>query len=339
MAASVYLYTGPEIGERNDAIQAIKESLQKKYGAVEDYLFYASETPSSDFMASLMNGSLFSDSIFVLVKNAESIKKKDDIELISQWISSDPEPSSVLIFISDEFSVDSKLKKIIPEKNQKVFWELSAERKKPWLSNWFSKNGYSLADDAAELILEYVENDTESLRKECSRFLVCFPKGTKISVADVESVLSHNREENAFSLFDTMANLSTGENCVLEKSLEVLQKVLCSKENEPIVIIGGLTSCFRKLENYHRLRSEGKTDDFNLKINGFSSRKMKDQYKRASLVWSTGQVAAILSLLSSTHMEILSDGSFFSEVALQRLVYEIVVKKGVPSQIYQSDLS
>lgn len=337
MAASIYLYTGPEIGSRNDAVLEIKKDLEKKYGAVEDYLFYATETAASDFMGSLTNGSLFSDSIFVLVRNAEIIKKKEDIELISQWINSNPEPSSVLVLISDEISVDAKLKKIIPEKNQKIFWELSQEKKKPWLFNWFSKNGYSIDEDAADLILELLENDTETFRKECSRFLVCFPKGSHISVTDVDAVLSYNREVTVFSLFDAMAHFNTEENNVLEKSLEILQQIFHSKEGDSFALINGLLFSFRKLELYHSLCAQSKNDDFNLKINGFSSKKMKEQYYRASRVWSAGQVAAVLALLASAQVEILSEGTLFSEILMQKIVYEIVVKKGGSSQEYKID--
>ena len=75
MAASVYLYTGPEIGEQNDAVQKIKASLKKKFGEIEDYSFYANETPAAEFMTVLQNESLFASATCVVVKNADVIKK------------------------------------------------------------------------------------------------------------------------------------------------------------------------------------------------------------------------------------------------------------------------
>ena len=82
MTPPVYLFTGPEFGERNDAIENLKNSVSKKFGSVDNYLFYASETPVNEFMSVLQNESLFSEATFITVKNAETIKKKD--ELISQ---------------------------------------------------------------------------------------------------------------------------------------------------------------------------------------------------------------------------------------------------------------
>ena len=48
MSAPLYLYTGPEFGERNDAVAAIKATLRKKYGDIDEYLYYASEKSVSE---------------------------------------------------------------------------------------------------------------------------------------------------------------------------------------------------------------------------------------------------------------------------------------------------
>ena len=74
--------------------------------------------------------------------------------------------------------------------------------------------------------------------------------------------------------------------------------------------------------------------DFNLKINGFSSKKMKNQYSKASRIWTVGQVVAVLSLLSSADMNIRSSGTLLEDTLLQKLLYEIIIKKGGTSSVY-----
>ena len=119
-----YLFTGPEIGERQDAIQRIRQELTKKYGASpEEQSFYASETAVSDIVSVLRNGSLFSDVRLILVKNAESIKKKEDVELLGAYIAQ-PQEDTTLILISDEIGIDKKLEAAIPKEQKKIFWEL-----------------------------------------------------------------------------------------------------------------------------------------------------------------------------------------------------------------------
>lgn len=287
MTPPVYLFTGPEFGERNDAIENLKNSVSKKFGSVDNYLFYASETPVNEFMSVLQNESLFSEATFITVKNAETIKKKDEIEIILNWIKNVKSENAVLVLVSDEISVDSKIEKAVPSSNQKKFWEMYEDKKLPWLQNYFSKNGYTLTEDAGNLILSLIENNTQSLKAECSKFFICFPKGTKITEETVDKILTHTREENAFSLFDAMSNSQKTSQERFQNSLEILQKIRLSKENSSVMIIAGLSSCFRKLSLWHKLRLEGKNDDFNLKINGFSSAKIKKQYLSASKNWTS----------------------------------------------------
>jgi len=335
MTAPVFLFTGPEAGERNETLKTTINSLKKKFGDTEEYHFYASETPVQEFMTVLQNESLFAGSTCVVVKNAEVIKKKEDIEMISSWISSCTSETSVLILTSDSISVDTKLEKLIPPSNKKVFWEMFENRKVPWIVSFFRKNGYNITDDAAELILEMIENNTETLKNECSRFFILFPKEHAIVPEDVESVLTHTREENAFSLFDAMSASPSPANIRFEKSLEILQKIRLSKDNSSVLILAGLTSCFRKVVLWHKLKNEGKNDDFNLKINGFSGKTIKAQYERASKIWTSGQSTAILADLATTDMQIRSGGTLMEDVLLQKLLYEIIIKKGATCASYE----
>ena len=333
MTPPVYLFTGPEFGERNDAIENLKNSVSKKFGSVDNYLFYASETPVNEFMSVLQNESLFSEATFITVKNAETIKKKDEIEIILNWIKNVKSENAVLVLVSDEISVDSKIEKAVPSSNQKKFWEMYEDKKLPWLQNYFSKNGYTLTEDAGNLILSLIENNTQSLKAECSKFFICFPKGTKITEETVDKILTHTREENAFSLFDAMSNSQKTSQERFQNSLEILQKIRLSKENSSVMIIAGLSSCFRKLSLWHRLRLEGKNDDFNLKINGFSSAKIKKQYLSAAKNWTSGETSAILSILEETDMNIRSGGTLLENTLLEKALYEIIIKKGSSSAV------
>ena len=312
----IFLYTGPEFGKRNDAVEAVKVSHKKQFGVIDEHSFYLLETPLSQVMTILQSGTLFSDGVCVVCRNAELIKKKDDIQMIADWLEN-PEPSAVLILVSDEISVDSKLEKLVPASNRKKFWEMFENEKLPWVTSYFSKNGYRIQQGAAKLILELIENNTQSLAAECSRFFVLFPKDHEITEDDVDSVLTHSREENAFSLFRELANNADPAPVRLEKGLQILQKIRLSKENSSVMIIAGLASCFRKLQDWHR-RGESAVPQATL----------QKQYRSAARVWSLKQTAAILAVLASTDMEIRSGGSQMEDILLQKMLYEIVIKGG-----------
>lgn len=102
------------------------------------------------------------------------------------------------------------------------------------------------------------------------------------------------------------------------------------------MIIAGLSSCFRKLVSWHRINNESViADDFTLRTNGFSSKIMQKQYKNAAKIWTVGQATAILSILAATDMDIRSGGNQLEDVYLQKMLYEIIMKKGAISAVYE----
>lgn len=328
MAAPIYLYTGPEIGNRNDQVETVKASLVKKFGDVDNYLLYASDSKIEDIIAKLQTESLFVPATCIVLREAELIKKKEEVELIASWLKN-AKDSSTLILVSDEISVDSKLEKIIPKENKTVFWAMDESRLGSWLSGYFRKNGYSIEPDAVDSILELTENNTEALRSECNRFFLCFPKGHLVTDDDVEQILAHNREESAFTLFDAMANPSVSPSVRFETALSIIQKILLTKNSSPVMILAGLSSCFRRLELWHSLHSGGAyIDEFTLKTKGFASKTARNQYSRASRVWTFGQCAAILASIAGADMEIRSSGTTLQDTQLFLLLYEIIMKNG-----------
>jgi hypothetical protein len=74
MKARIFL--GTEIGEKQAAIAEIKKQLSEQGSPPEQTVYYAGETPVSDMVSALRNGSLFAENRLFLVKNAEAIKKK-----------------------------------------------------------------------------------------------------------------------------------------------------------------------------------------------------------------------------------------------------------------------
>ncbi len=327
MSAPIYLFSGPEFGERAEAVDSVKNSLRKKFGSLEEYTYYSVETDAPDALEKLYSESLFSAATCVVYNGAENIKKKEDIQKIESWSKAAGE-ASVLILVSDMISLASSLEKIIPKENRRQFWEMFDDRKVPWLKNYFSKNGFSIDDEACEEILDLVENNTQALKSECSRFFVCFKPGTRITVENVDALIEHNREESAFTLFAAMADSTKNPAERLELSLGILQKIRLSKDSSAVMIIAGLTFCFRRLEVWHNLKMQGKGDDFNLKTNGFASKTSRRQYSGAEQCWTLGQTLAVTALLAETDMRIRSGGTGLEDTLLITMIYAIIEKKG-----------
>ena len=99
--APVYLFTGPEVGERNEAILQLRVAARKQAGLLDEHSFYASETKFPQIMNLLLSDSLFSAARFVVFYGAELLKKKEDLELLSSWIESASGSQTILVLVSD----------------------------------------------------------------------------------------------------------------------------------------------------------------------------------------------------------------------------------------------
>ena len=316
MPVNAHIFLGPEIGKKQDAIGDIRKRLSKE-GTPDEFVYYAGETPAIKIAEAVQNHSLFSQSRLFIVKNADQIKKKEDLALIASCME-ELEPDSTMILVSDEFKLASPLDNCCPKDNRKVFYEMFENQKTEWVKSFFRNEGRSITSDGVELILEMVENNTDALRRECSRLVLFLPKDRPVEADDIDKWLSHNREESAFTLFSRIA---TGDTA---KAIESLHTLLAAKES-PQGIMAGLTWCFRKLRDYLILLREGKADNsFELKKIGLSSPKAKSDYTAAARRYNSVAVDACLAITAEYDLLTRSSGSALESVLMDMYILKVL---------------
>lgn len=306
-AANAYVFLGPELGKKQDDIDAIR----KKLAGVEETVFYAGETPANRMAAAIQNHSLFAASRLFLIKSAEQLKK-DDAGLLASCIES-LEKDVTLIFISEETKLAAALDNAVPRGNRRIFYELFEHEKFEWVRSFFSREGFRIQPDGVETILEMVENNTEALRRECSRLMLFLPKDRPVEAKDVEQWLSHSREESAFTLFSRIA---AGD---LSKAIESLHTLLAAKEAPP-GILAGLAWCFRKLRDYIALLETGEANYLELKKIGLSAPKAKDDYAAAARRYDAD---ACLALTAEYDILLRSAGTALEEILMDAYIVKL----------------
>jgi len=315
---SAYIFLGPELGKKQDVINTIKERI-KDTSEIEEYTFYADETPASVIIDTLQNEGLFADSRIVIVKNAEFIKKKDEIELIVSCTKNMKE-NTVLILLSDEIRLAAGFDNA--KANQQIFYEMFERDKIAWVQDYFKREGFNIGKSCISTILEMVENNTDALRRECSRLIQFLlqketPKNQPIDTDCIEKWLSHNREESAFTLFSRIA---AGD---LSKALESLNVMLAAKESAA-GILAGLAWCFRKLGDYLSLLETGNANNsFELKKIGLSSPKTKDDYAAASRRYNIESAEACLALTAEYDILLRSPVAVMENILMDRYIIAI----------------
>ena len=307
---SCFLFLGQELGEKEAALKELRKKISTK-GSLEETSFYAGETAVGEMVAALRNLPLFAESRLFLIKNAENIKKKEEIDLLSSYMES-PQDNTILVLISEENSINKGLEKAGVKQ---VFYELSDQKKSEWVGNFFRSRGYTLNNETIRTILELVENNTAALGSQCSRLLLFLDKEKEIRAAEVEKLLSHTREESAFTLFSRIA---AGD---FERSLESLRTLLAAKET-PVSLFGGLLWCFKKLRDY--LAMEDVRDDTEYRKIGIINPQALRDYAAAARLYNSAAVESCIALIAGYDLKTRSANTFPDYILMDEFLYKVM---------------
>jgi DNA polymerase-3 subunit delta len=305
-----FLFLGPELGEKQDAIKEIRAAL--KDAPFEETHFYAGETPLYEIVSVLQNGSLFAEDRFLIIKNADVLKKKEETDLLASAIKN-LDSNTILILVSDETRIDKRIEDAVSKENKRIFWEMFENNKIGWVTAFFRRESCPIDEGGIKAILEMVENNTDALNRECSHLVLFLGKDKMISAEDVERCLSHTREESAFTLFAAIAR----GNALL--SLEIFRSLAASGSSAQ-ALNATLAWCFRKLNSY--LALSGNSNDFELKKIGITTSRARSDYAEAAKRWPQGANAA-LALIGEHEYLLRSSGTAWEEILMDDLILRL----------------
>lgn len=315
-----WLLLGPEAGQKSDFLTDLKAKLAHELGsAPEEHKFYAFETEISDLLSLLQNGSLFSSHKLVLLHNAEAVKA-GDAKLLAGYLKA-PSPDATLVLTSDETKLDT-LAKALPKDNVKVFWEMFESQKRGWVLNHFRTLGLTIDGDAADFFLEMVENTTDQLRLEAQKLLNFFEKGNTLTLDDLETYLSHSKEENVFTLFEQIAE---GD---FPRALEVLHKILASKESEGIGLLGGLVWQFKNLLGFQVKLLERMPPEEAFAALKVFSKKQQSTYNKGARRYTLRDLQNILTLTAEWDFRLRGFRTEYQGLLMELYLYHVILKKG-----------
>jgi DNA polymerase-3 subunit delta len=329
----VYLLLGPELGDKGQRIKEIRSILREEQGTdPEIHRFYPFETENGEIFTALSNNSLFADHRLVILSQAESLNTSQ-VNLLAEYIAK-PSESATLLIVSTETSLPAKLSAKLDKDQVQVFWEMFDNRKADWVRTLFQRSSITIENEAVELLLELVENNTQELKATCAQliqFITSDPGriSQTVSENDVESYIQHTRQESVFSLFEDIITKP------LEKALGTLQALIRSGDGESVPLLAGLLWQFRRLVSYLELIEQGATSDEackQVKVMGKSAaiRRKKDQtnYALAAQRYSLAEARSIIARLGEYDIRTREMGTDFQPMLLEQFLYVVMEKKG-----------
>jgi DNA polymerase-3 subunit delta len=278
----------------------------------------------SQVLAELANGSLFASCRVAVYLNAEELRSKRELELLAGY-AAHPGPGTALLLESAEVGrVDKRIEQLVAKENKVIFWELFESQKQGWVNNVFRTRGMSIEPEAVDFLLDMVENNTRELQAICERLALFFGQGARVGYAEVERLLYHSKEENGFTLFERLAARDLGE------CLEVLSKILLSRDSDAVALLALLAAQVRTLFAFQRLLEAHYTVEEaseQLRIRG---KRVQQTYAGASRRYSLEEVARLLRLTALFDQRARSFKSALHPALLELYLYYAVVRGGLP---------
>jgi len=307
----VFLLVGPEEGEKEDFIRNIRQG-----GDGEIHRFYTGQTPMGDVVSLLRNGSLFSSSKFVTLRNIEELKKPDIQQLVDYL--KNPDPSTTLFLVTHEYRAPAALTKTVPKAQQKTFFELFENKKREWLLRYFREADLRIDSEAVELVLDLVENNTLEMKNAADKLILYFGPGSTLTSEDVEEFIYHSKEENVFSLFQKLTQRD------LPGSLEILHKILRSGQTRGVQVLGGLLWQFRRLLKMSRLCDRRFSPEDALSGAEIRGKRNQGDYLEAHRNFTTRQVEQIIAGIAEFDRKVREQRGEMERLVLEMSIYRML---------------
>lgn len=325
--ARIFLLLGPEQGEKTEYLEAVRRKIASVTGeAPEEHKLYSFESTLREAVSLLQSPSLFSSHTLVRVLGAEQYKRVEDTKVLVEY-ASHPAENGTLILESDSPSLDKKIEALVIPERKKVFWEMFDNQKHGYVVGYFRKQGLVIDHEAAELLLELVENGTEELKREADRLCIAFGKGSRIGVEDVERYIYHSKEENVFTLFEQVVS---GE---LERALDILQQLQLAGAGQANQILAGLTWQLRNLHAVRCAVDAGMNPSEAAATSGVRGKRNQKLYATASTAFSTPEVEKALHAAAELRVELRTTRPAVHYGLLSDLVFRLTVGRSVGSGV------
>jgi DNA polymerase-3 subunit delta len=297
----VYIFYGPETGQRLEAIDSVRKGLADVHGeGLEEHKYFAGDDAAGDIISDLSNGALFASHTLAIVQNAEAISRKSDISAYADFLRNE-NPDVTMIFTSSETRLDKALVKLAPESARKIFWELFENQKESWVVNYLRGRNARISPEGLDLFLSLVENNTQEMAQELDKMLLMAPEGQDSFVIDeelVENYIYHSKEESVYSLFAAYADRD------FPGALEILQKLRGAKSGDETAIIIRMGYQLRQLASLSAIRDQRPVQAADYTALRLFGKTIQGRYARLLSVLDTATIRRHVSSAAEFEMQL-----------------------------------
>lgn len=328
--APVYVLFGPETYLRNLACRTIadfvlKDAQLREFNETEFSLNSSDQLPQA--LAAADQLPMMAERRVVLVNDVritatgtkDSLKEEYE-EVLAKYLEN-PSPSSVVIFLADDFDKRRKVAKILSDKAVAVeFKQLDDEEALHWARGKIKELGFEHEEGAVRLLVGLAGDDLRRLANEIEKVATASLPDKLITAEKVESLVANSRELSNFELMDYLMSKNK------RKALEILEKIL-DDGAEPLMLLGLIANNFRRMLLAKEMMENGVDRSEVSRTLKLPYRK-QEEFLASARRTDMGTIARIMGRLAETDLAIKTSkgggGTAGARLQIEVLVCELV---------------
>jgi len=243
-----------------EALEMLKQAIEKKHGMYELASFTSKQTDIAQVLDEVRSGSLFSNKrLVVLDIHTKFFDKKETKEAVQKYLEK-PSKSGFLVIIIPKINKNTTLHKAINKNGLRVDCDpLKAYKLSEFVRIRAKNYGLKFETDALDFLVECVGGAVGPAASELDKLSVYLGDKKTISKSDIEDVLGYKGISNVWQLMDSMIAGNTTET---SKQAYILME----SGEEPAALIPLVIGQIKNLWIAVSSHREGQTSDNAMKI-------------------------------------------------------------------------
>jgi len=279
----IYFLYGPEEFLKKEFIgELIKTRLSEENRAFNLDIFHADEFDRDTFADRLTSYPLFTDRRMVILRGFESLSTANQDSALER--AADLAGPVILVVETPSPKLDTarlkRLEQIADESGVSFcFRHLSDDETVERVKTRLHREGYGIAPDALELLVDSVGTSLIDLANEIEKIMLSTDAGSMIGRNDVAAVVGRYRTENLYAFLDQMGSRD------LAAQVATMHRVIDSGE-EPVFVLAMMLRRVLQLLSVRLLADEkgapsrSTGGESGIRLSDFQTRILKDQARR-----------------------------------------------------------
>lgn len=233
----------------------IEKALEPHERDFNQTIIYGNDTTTDKVISLCQQYPMMAQRVLVVVKEAQNLKKIEDLELYLQHYSE----STILVLLYSGKNLDARTKFYKTASAMGAIFvspKVNEDAMPQWISDYFNSIGMDIEPQAASLLAEYAGNDLRKIALEGEKLIQAIPINRKnITVSDIETNIGISKEFNINELTNALAYKNS------QKAFKIAYFFGESPKQYPLIkTLGFLFYFFSKLELLHALQLSGITN-------------------------------------------------------------------------------